>query len=257
MKGNIVVITGASGGIGTALAETFSQRGAVTVLAGRSVEAMRELAARLPGPADVVGLDVTSEASVADAVRGIVQRHGRIDVWINNAGYGAFKAFADTGMDEFAGMMDVNFFGTVRCTRAVLPHMLERGSGHIVNIASMAGKVGTAKSAAYTASKFAVRGFTQSLRMELRGTGVRVSAVNPGPVRTAFFQLADPSGRYLQSLPPWLLLAPEQVAAAVLKTVSRNLPAADLPRSADWAARIYQLFPRLLEPVAHRLLNRK
>lgn len=87
---------------------------------------------------------------------------------------------------EFDDMMDVNYMGIVRCTKAVVPHMLERGSGQIVNVASMAGKIGTAKSVAYTATKHAVLGFTNALRQELRKSGIIVSAVNPGPIATDF-----------------------------------------------------------------------
>lgn len=116
----------------------------------------------------------------------ILAAYGRIDILLNNAGYGKFAGFTEMEAQEFDDMMDVNYMGIVRCTKAVVPHMLQRGSGQIVNVASMAGKIGTARSVAYTATKHAVLGFTNALRQELRKSGITVSAVNPGPIATDF-----------------------------------------------------------------------
>lgn len=126
---------------------------------------------------------------VEETVQAVIARYGKIDILLNNAGYGQFESFTDMPIESFEAMMDTNYLGIVRCTKAVLPYMLKQGNGHIVNIASMAGKIGSAKSTSYTATKHAVLGFTNALRMELKPKGIFVSSINPGPIDTGFLQL--------------------------------------------------------------------
>ena len=156
MKGRIVVVTGASGGIGAELAVLLSARGAVPVLLARRTDKLAETAARLAGEHAIYPLDVTSTEQVTAVMDDIRRRYGAIDVLVNNAGFAFFEPFAEAPLEHFERMMDVNYMGVVRCTKAVLPDMLKRGKGHIVNIASLAGKIGTAKSTGYSASKHAV-----------------------------------------------------------------------------------------------------
>ncbi|GIP41271.1 oxidoreductase [Paenibacillus sp. J31TS4] len=256
LAGKVVIVTGASSGIGALLAEELAKREAVPILFARSEEKLRRIAERASAPMDWYAVDVTSDEQVEDAVRAVLQKHGRIDILVNNAGFGLFERVAATPMDAFREMMDVNYFGTVRCTKAVLPAMLEAGSGQIVNVASMAGKVGSAKSAGYAATKHAVLGFTNSLRPELAGTGIRVSAVNPGPVDTPFFDRADPTGHYVKNV-GWFLLQPERVVRTIIRVIEKSKAEADLPFAAAFATKLYQLFPRLLDRIANRLLSRK
>lgn len=256
LTGRVTVITGASGGLGAALAREFAARGAVVVLAARSQEKLMELAGALGGAAEIVTLDVTSMDSVTAAVNRVLDRFGGIDIWINNAGYGVFEAFGDAALANLEGMMDVNYMGTVRCTKAVLPHMLQAKRGHIVNVASMAGKMGSAKGSGYSASKHAVLGFTDSLRQELYGTGVRLTAVNPGPIDTPFFDTADPSGRYVENV-RWFMLSPQGVAAKVADAVQKGRKELDLPLAAALGVKLYRLFPRLLDGIAAKLMNKK
>jgi hypothetical protein len=255
-KHQVAVVTGATGGIGASLCRLLAERGAVPVLTGRSEDKLRQLSDEIRGEHWICVLDVTSEESVSRVIREVLDRYGRIDLLINNAGFGIFQRFAEAALSDLAEMMDVNYFGTVRCIKAVLPHMLQAGSGHIVNIASMAGKIGSPKASGYSASKHAVLGFTNCLRQELAGTGVRVSAVNPGPVDTAFFDRADPSGAYVESV-RWFMLKPERVAAEVLKAVERNKAEINIPLMAATGVKLYQLFPRLFDRAATRLLDRK
>ncbi len=187
LHGRIVVITGATSGLGALLGGKFADKGAVPVLTGRSSAKLLEAASRFPGTLDTYVMDVTSSQDVERTVNEIMEKYGRIDVLVNNAGFGIFKSALEAPLSDFEEMMDVNYMGVVRCTKAVLPHMVQAGAGNIVNIASMAGKIGTAKSSGYTASKHAVLGFTNSLRQELIGSGVVLSAVNPGPIDTPFF----------------------------------------------------------------------
>ncbi|WP_127579505.1 SDR family NAD(P)-dependent oxidoreductase [Paenibacillus koleovorans] len=201
-------------------------------------------------------LDVTSDEQVQLAVEQAIADFGRIDVWINNAGYGVFKRLDEAPLSDFTGMMDVNYMGTVRCTKAVLPHMRRAGRGQLVNVASIAGKIGSAKSTAYAASKHAVLGFTNSLRQELHGTGIVVTAVNPGPIDTPFFQQADPSGEYVNNIKAFML-KPERVADAVVNAIDRRRTHVDLPWTMGFGAKLFALFPALFERIAVKLLNKK
>ncbi|MCC2686186.1 MAG: oxidoreductase [Paenibacillaceae bacterium] len=254
--GKVAVVTGANGGIGEAIAVELAHRNATTILTGRSDSKLREAAQRIGGSPDLHVLDVTRDDQVAAVMERIRERHGRIDILVNNAGYGIFRDVDHTTLADFADMMDVNYMGVVRCTKAVLPHMLHAESGHIVNVASLAGKMATAKSAGYSATKHAVLGFTHSLRQELRGSGVFVSAINPGPVDTRFFDRADPSGDYVKNV-SWMMLTPQQVAKAVIKAVEKRKAQVDLPALAGFGARIYHLMPGLLDPIVAKLLNKK
>lgn len=255
-QGKIVVITGASSGIGAMMAQTLAERGAVPILMARSEKKLKEEAAKINGLHGVYRLDVTSGQQVAETMERVLTEHGRIDILINNAGYGVFEAFADAALSEIESMMDVNYMGTVRCTKAVLPHMLKQGSGHIVNIASMAGKIGSAKSSGYSASKHAVLGFTNCLRQELVGTGVHLTAINPGPIDTPFFDRADPTGHYVNNI-KWFMLKPEQVVMKVLAAIERRTPEVNMPFMAAFGVKLYQLFPRLFDRIAFKLLNKK
>ncbi|GIO33813.1 MULTISPECIES: SDR family NAD(P)-dependent oxidoreductase [Paenibacillus] len=256
LKDKVVLITGASSGIGLLTAQMLSEKGAVPVLAARSESKLAEASGRIAGKHGIRVLDVTSEEEVRQTVEETIRDFGGIDILLNNAGYGKFEAATDMPSEEFGRMMDVNYMGTVRCTKAVLPHMLERRSGLIVNVASMAGKIGTAKSTAYTATKHAVLGFSNALRQELRGTGVAVSTVNPGPIDTPFFDIADPSGGYVSSV-KWLMMKPEHVARKMVRLMETGKEELNLPLKAAAAMRLYQLFPRLSDRLTYRMMNKK
>jgi short-subunit dehydrogenase len=255
LNDKVVVITGASSGIGKAAAQLLANQGARVVLLARTEEPLREAAQQIK-QAYIYTMDVTNVNEVNTTIEQIISDVGAIDVFINNAGFGQFETFQQTSIAQFRAMMDVNYFGVIHCTHAILPHMLERGQGHIINVASMAGKAASAKASGYAASKHAILGLTQSLRHEMRGTGITISAVNPGPVMTPFLDKADPSGGYARKLGS-MLLQPEQVAEAILEIIRTRRPEKNLPLSASIGAALYQLFPRILDGIAHRLLNKK
>lgn len=257
LHGKIVAITGASSGIGAAAARRFAEEGATVIVTARSLEKLERLAEQYQGGMFAYRLDVTDEGEVRSVFDTIVQAHGPIDVLVNNAGFGMFETAEKTDMAAFMNMMDVNYFGTVRCTKAVLPGMMARGSGHIVNVASVAGFISTAKSSGYSATKHAVIGFTDALRQELHGSGILVSSVNPGPVDTPFFDRADPKGGYKGSVGR-LMVSPEKIAEAIVAAVVYKRPQSFVPKYMGWGAALTRLIPAgWFTRLAVRFLNRK
>ncbi|TJY39883.1 SDR family NAD(P)-dependent oxidoreductase [Cohnella pontilimi] len=256
LKGRVVLITGASSGIGAAAARLLTAKGAIPVLTARSVDKLKALSSEMPGEHAIYPMDVTDMEQVQRVAAAIHERFGRLDILLNNAGYGEFIPFADASLEHFQVMMDVNYMGVVRCCKAVLPYMVKAGQGHIVNVASIAGKIGSAKSTAYSATKHAVLGLTDALRQELRGTGILVSAVNPGPTDTPFFDRADLEGTYARNV-AWIMMPAEKVARAIVTVMERRIAEKDLPWLASAGVRIRRTFPRWTEAAAARLLNKK
>lgn len=251
-----VWITGAGSGIGAEVARQLAQRGAVPILTGRNVEKLQAASAAIGGNPAIYRLDVTDNAQVREVAGRIIEEHGGVDVLLNNAGFGMFERFDDAPLEHFEAMMDTNYMGIVRCTQAVLPHMRKRGTGQIVNVASIAGKLGTPKSTGYSASKHAVLGLTNALRLELKGTGIAVSAVNPGPIDTPFFEKADPDGNYVRNV-SWFMMTPERVAREIVKVIDKRKPEIDLPLTAAFGVKLVQLFPKAAYKLAGRLFDQK
>ncbi len=184
----VVLVTGASSGIGKACAELLFARGYRVY--GTSRQAPRAVVQKV-APDDspllqMIPLDVTSDESVAQAVGIVAACEGRIDVVVNNAGFGVAGAAELTTIEEAREQFETNFFGMMRVCRAVLPIMRQRGSGRILNVSSIAGRIGVPFQALYSASKFAVEGFTEALRMEMAPFGIQVVLIEPGDFRTHF-----------------------------------------------------------------------
>lgn len=179
MQEKVILVTGASSGIGRAIATELSGKGHRVFGTSRSTHAAN------PG-FEMLPLDVTDDASVAAAVDAVMQQAGRLDVLINNAGAGIYGAIEDTALDEAHWQMDTNFFGPLRMIKAVLPTMRRQGSGRIITISSMAGMAALPYQAIYSASKFALEGLNEALRLELNGVGVDATTVVPGDFHTGF-----------------------------------------------------------------------
>lgn len=177
----VVLITGASSGIGKTCAEHLHARGYRVYGTSRRAAAAPEL-----GGFRLIAMDVTSEESVAQAIQLILSLEGRLDVVFNNAGDGIAGSVEDTSIEEARQQFDTNFFGVLRVCRAVLPAMRKQGAGLILNVSSLGGLVGLPFQGLYSASKFAVEGATEALRMEVRPFGVRVALIEPGDFRTGF-----------------------------------------------------------------------
>jgi NAD(P)-dependent dehydrogenase (short-subunit alcohol dehydrogenase family) len=180
------LVTGASTGFGRELVEYLLAQGARVVATARRVEGLKELETRYPETALVAALDVTDAQQVETAVSATLKRFGRVDVLVNNAGYGMVGAVEESAEGEYRPMFETNVFGLIRVTQAVLPRMRRQGSGHIVNVSSIGGLVGTPGFGLYNATKFAVEGLSEALVQELKPLGIGVTIVEPGPFRTKF-----------------------------------------------------------------------
>lgn len=187
----VVVVTGASAGIGAATAAIYARNGARLALGARRLDRLEAMATELKklGAADlsVHALDVADQASVDDFADKILARHGRVDVLVNNAGLAAGLDPVESGKDsDWQAMLDINVYGLLRVTRRFIPEMKKQGRGHIVNMGSIAGFHTYANGAVYAGTKHAVKAISGALRLELNGTPIRVSEVDPGMVETEF-----------------------------------------------------------------------
>jgi uncharacterized protein len=260
LKGKNIVITGASGGIGAEIAKLCAASGANLVLAARSIEKLKQLQTELQQKhqvkVDVYQLDVSDTDKVKEVFSQITEKINHIDILVNNAGFGVFREAHEATMDEIKGMFDVNVVGLMACTSMVLPKMRERRFGHIINIASQAGKIATPKSSVYSATKHAVLGYTNSLRMELSDYNVLVTSVNPGPIATNFFNIADEKGTYVKNVKRYML-QPEYVAQKVVDSMLTKTREINLPRWMNMGSVVYVLFPRLFERIGKKAFNKK
>ncbi len=211
----VALITGASRGIGRAIAIKLAANGYAVALSGRSREGLEETARKIgDGAALMVPADLRNPSQVEKLAETVLNEWGKIDVLINNAGVMYNKPFLEISRTELAEMLEVNFTSVFFLTQGVLPSMLDRRQGTIVNIASLAGKHGFKHGSGYAATKFALRGFAQSLMLEVRDKGIRVITVFPGSVNTAL------SGRHPTSPRAESILQPEDVAHAVYAAIS-------------------------------------
>jgi NAD(P)-dependent dehydrogenase (short-subunit alcohol dehydrogenase family) len=180
------LITGSSRGLGRALAEAVLAAGDHVVATARNPAQLGDLVAKYGDKIRAVSLDVTSEAQAKSAVDAAVESFGGLDVLVNNAGYGNVSPVEDTTLEEFRTQIETNLFGVIIMTKAVIPYFRERGSGHVVQVTSIAGRLGPVGRAPYAAAKFGVEGFSESLSREIGPLGVKVTIVEPGGFRTDF-----------------------------------------------------------------------
>jgi NADP-dependent 3-hydroxy acid dehydrogenase YdfG len=184
--GKVWFITGASTGFGRLLAEEVLKAGGKVVATARKVDKVADLEKQYPQTAKALALDVTDAGQVDSAVTQAVAKFGRVDVLVNNAGYGVAGAIEEVSEAEFMPMFETNVFGLLRVTRALLPQLRKQRSGHILNLSSIGGVVASPGIGFYNATKFAVEGISESLAAELGPLGIRVTIIEPGPFRTDF-----------------------------------------------------------------------
>lgn len=183
----VALITGASSGMGKSTANILHSQGYTVYGAARRTDEMNDLKAKGMG---VVSLDLTNDASIIEAVNTILNKEGRIDILVNNAGYGSYGSVEDVPLAEARRQFEVNLFGMARLTQLILPSMRKHKSGRIVNISSMGGKIYTPLGAWYHATKHAVEGWSDCLRLELKEFGIDVVVVEPGGIKTSWGEIA-------------------------------------------------------------------
>jgi short-subunit dehydrogenase len=219
----VALITGASSGIGESTAKLFNEYGFTVYGAARRVEKMKTLESV---GISTIALDITDEGSTLNCVNTILEKEGRIDVLVNNAGYGSYGAVEDVPIEEARRQFDVNIFGLARLTQLILPKMREHSFGKIINISSMGGKVYTPFGAWYHATKHALEGWSDCLRIEVKDFGIDVIVVEPGGIKT-----------------PWGIIASEKLR----KTSGNGAYAETANKAADETAKMY-LSDQLTDP---------
>lgn len=245
-----IVITGASSGFGAALAHSFSTTGYKLTLIARNETRLRELGAKLN--ADWMVADVTT--SYETLVDDVERKYGPIDGWVNNAGIGEFDRVIDQTTDVIEETMSLNAIAPMVMSRDCARRM-KRG-GTIINVCSQAAKVPTPKSAVYAGSKAALLQFSNALRLELKPTGVHVLTVNPGPIDTPFFDRADKTGRYEQSV-RHIMLDPDRLAQRVVSAFEQSKREVNAPWWMDFGGKLYAMCPVMFERLAKRGFDKK
>jgi len=250
LSGKIVVVTGASMGIGEAIARIFANEGASIVLLSRDAERAEAARGRVGHSERTLGLacDVRNREEI-DRVVGLTLHHfQRIDVWINNAGHGILDSVAKVDMAACRETFETNFFGAVEAMQAVIPVMKQQGSGTIINVSSVAGHIPIPFHAVYSATKFAMNAIGKGARIELRSSGINVMTVCPGYVRTDFGANAV-KGKEAKQVRPTAVrgIAAERVARALLRGYLKQKREVVVPWSMHPVIKLYQLFPGLVE----------
>lgn len=259
LKDKVVVVTGASMGIGEAIAKIFADHGAIVVMLSRDAGRAEAARARIGHIDRTLGLscDVRNPEEIDRVVSLTLHHYQHIDVWINNAGHGLMDSVAEVDMAACRETFDTNFFGTVACMQAALSVMKQQASGTIVNISSVAGHIPLPFHAVYSATKFAMNAFGKAARIELKHAGIKVLTVCPGYVRTDFSANAL-KGKEAKTVRPSSVrgISSERVARAVLDGYVKGKREVVVPWTMHPAIKIYQLFPGLVERAMIKMSRR-
>jgi short-subunit dehydrogenase len=251
MSGRTVIITGASSGIGEATARAFARAGDRVVLAARRADRLTALAAELPGSLPVQA-DLTRSADIARIVEAAMAAFGGVDVLVNNAGLGRYDWLERLPEEDILNEVMVNLLAPILMARAVLPVMLAQGRGVIINVCSVASKIGTPTTSIYNATKFGLDGFSQALRREVLSQGIQVCTIYPGPTAgTEFGTRAQRAGLRLHS-PAWLRTDTQTVARAIVALADRPRARRVLPRLFYVVIALNALWPSLLDRIITR-----
>jgi short-subunit dehydrogenase len=259
LAGQVVVVTGASSGLGRAAALELAKVGARVVVAGRRAESIEDTAAacrNAGGEAVAVVADVTDEAQVADLARRALEVNGQVAVWVNNAGVTAFGSLEGSPLVDHRRVVETNLWGAVHGARAIIPVFRRQGRGVLINVGSILSKVGQPFVPSYVISKFALHGLSEALRAELADApGVKVCTLLPYAIDTPHFQTgANFVGREAHAMPP--VQSPEKVARALVDLAERPRRELHVPRVAALGLALHSVFPELVERVIHDTLSR-
>jgi len=257
----VILITGASSGIGAATARVFARGGYRVVLAARREDRLAHLAEeinRSGGQAMAVPTDIGRREQIESLISRTLEAYGQVDVLFNNAGFGRLAWLEDLDpQDDIDRQVQVDLLGLIHTSRAVLPHMIQRRRGHIINMASIAGLIAPPTYSIYAASKFGIAGFTQALRREVDLYGIRVSGIYPGGVATEFEQHVQRPSQVQISTPGWLTLSAQQVAQEVWRIAGRPRRMVVIPRVMWLAVWLNAIAPGLVDTGIRILFTRK
>jgi len=258
-KGKVIIVTGASSGIGLASARLFGSLGAKVVMAARRLEKLQELAPSVGSDVLCVKCDVSNEQDCKNLVDATVEKFGGIDILVNNAGLSMRAMFKDLDLKVIHSLMDVNFWGTVNCTKYALPYLLER-KGQVVGVISIAGYSALPARTGYSSSKYAIRGFLDTLRIEHLKDGLNVLVFAPGytssNVRNAALT-ADGSAQGETPLDEGKLMSAEQCAEKLAKALAKRrsqMILTGLGKATVWA---HRLFPRLTDKLTYSYIAKE
>lgn len=248
-KHKSIVITGATSGVGYALTKRLLAEGYEVWAMGRAPAVLEEL--HREGAHTIV-----ADLSKREDIEQLIAKIGSPDVVIFSAGVGSFDFAHETSDEAIQSMMTVNVIAPMQLTKLLLPSMMKRRSGHLIFLGSQAGKVATPKASIYAASKHAIIGYTNALRMEVAAFDIKVTTINPGPIDTPFLDLADETGTYRTSLGRHLLTV-ETVVNAVVKTIGKPVRDINLPWYMGVTSRMHAIAPTLVERLGRKYFMKK
>ncbi len=234
LKDKVVLITGASSGFGASAALLFAQEGASVVLAARRINRLQDLAEKIQaqgGEAMAVPVDISERTEIEAMIETVFEIYDHVDILFNNAGFGRLDFLENlSSRRDIEMQVAINLVGTIQVTRAVLPHMIERRQGHIINMSSVAGFIAAPTYSIYAATKFGMRGFTEALRREAAPFGIQVSGIYPGPAATEFGQhTGAASFKKDFKVPGWTMMTSENVARKVVQVAKHPRRTVVLP----------------------------
>jgi NAD(P)-dependent dehydrogenase (short-subunit alcohol dehydrogenase family) len=259
----VAIVTGGASGIGRALCQELGQRGAVVIVADINSEGAEQVASAIAaeGRARAVHLDVSQEEAVQKLIDETASEHGRLDYIFNNAGIAISGEVRDLNLEHWRRVLDVNFLGVLYGTTIAYELMVQQGFGHIVNTASLAGLIGYPTNTPYAATKYAVVGLSNSLRLEAAELGVKVSVVCPGYVDTGIYEagtivnVSQADKEKLHAEIPFKLMDVNKAAHAILRGVKRNKAIIVFPAHARLLWWLYRLNPSLLTPLGSSIVK--
>jgi len=248
-KRKTVLVTGATSGVGFQVAKQLHSKGYTVYATGRSKDVLQDLSA-----SGVHGIE--ADLLEEDAIDKVLNQCPYLDIVVFSAGVGTFALAHETTDDQIEQMMRINVTAPMKMTSRIIPKMIEQGSGHLIYIASQAGKVATPKASVYAATKHALLGYVNATRMELHPFGIYVTTINPGPIDTPFLDLADSTGTYRTSLRKFLLTV-DEVSKGVLRVIERPVRELNLPWYMGISSKLYGLAPGIIEKAGRNFFMKK
>ena len=257
-KNKVVLITGASSGIGKQTAIEFAKLGSSIILVARRKNKLEQVENELKQfnvNTLVCACDVSKKDQVEELSRIVLQKFDSIDILVNNAGFAIYGSVSDLSIDEIESQMETNYFGMIYCVKNFLPLMLKKKSGHIVNVASVGASFSVPGVSSYCATKFAMLGFSEGLKHELYGTGVGLTVVSPIMVRTPLFE--HPSFTNFSKFSTGVSLSSETVAKTIIKASNSSRLEIVVPSVARAVIWFKQTFPFLINPIVGRIFRKQ